>query len=781
MLLEVSRRKFLKQSIALTIYGSNLNLFGKNKDKTDISNIPITTKTSDLKVKNTPYLCNMCRNKCAGFARVENGVVTKLDPNLYFPKSRNMLCPKGNSGIQALYDRNRLKYPLIRIGERGDGKYKRVTWDEAFEYIKDSLVDILNKEKDNRSTIAYCNGEGFEKEEMRKFFGGKLGSSNFLDEGSICLNTRLGAYLLTIGTVGEPDVAGSDYVIFAASNRLESLVTPDSIEIAKKREGKIVVLDPRCTVSAIKADTWLPIRPGADLAFCLAMTYVAFENNLYKSDMVKKHFKDFDEYKKLILESKYTPKWAEKKCGLEASLIEKTAKEFFNAKRPLFHPGRRSVGSANDFQFRRATALLNALAGNLNKKGGIIYGQPLKLPEIEVNEPFYSNARDRFDLTNIAYGSAKAGSWLNFRDMVLQNSAPYKIRALFVRKHNIMQSIPNIAKTKELLEKLDFIVVIDTMPSDTAMMADVILPECTYLEREDLAVSFNKLEPSIALRNQVIEPLYESKPLHVILKLLGNKLSKPLFKISKKYDKGLMESISELGERKAFNEGGYDLAELYKKPIEERNRDMIVQTYGETAYKTLREKGVWYPNMEKYHKELFNNTYEYYPPEKRYYSVDIDYKVNCKLSKMTKYKLDPFPVWRDEYNFFVPKGKFRLVTGRYIYNTQSATANNVMLRDIQSTNHLWINNIVAKKMNIKLGDLVEVKSSISSVHIKAYPTNKIAPDIVFFAHGYGENSKELTNAYDNGASDNEIIEDKMEYVYGDAIMNETNVEIRKVS
>lgn len=781
MLLEVSRRKFLKQSIALTIYGSNLNLFGKNKDKTDISNIPITTKTSDLKVKNTPYLCNMCRNKCAGFARVENGVVTKLDPNLYFPKSRNMLCPKGNSGIQALYDRNRLKYPLIRIGERGDGKYKRVTWDEAFEYIKDSLVDILNKEKDNRSTIAYCNGEGFEKEEMRKFFGGKLGSSNFLDEGSICLNTRLGAYLLTIGTVGEPDVAGSDYVIFAASNRLESLVTPDSIEIAKKREGKIVVLDPRCTVSAIKADTWLPIRPGADLAFCLAMTYVAFENNLYKSDMVKKHFKDFDEYKKLILESKYTPKWAEKKCGLEASLIEKTAKEFFNAKRPLFHPGRRSVGSANDFQFRRATALLNALAGNLNKKGGIIYGQPLKLPEIEVNEPFYSNARDRFDLTNIAYGSAKAGSWLNFRDMVLQNSAPYKIRALFVRKHNIMQSIPNIAKTKELLEKLDFIAVIDTMPSDTAMMADVILPECTYLEREDLAVSFNKLEPSIALRNQVIEPLYESKPLHVILKLLGNKLSKPLFKISKKYDKGLMESISELGERKAFNEGGYDLAELYKKPIEERNRDMIVQTYGETAYKTLREKGVWYPNMEKYHKELFNNTYEYYPPEKRYYSVDIDYKVNCKLSKMTKYKLDPFPVWRDEYNFFVPKGKFRLVTGRYIYNTQSATANNVMLRDIQSTNHLWINNIVAKKMNIKLGDLVEVKSSISSVHIKAYPTNKIAPDIVFFAHGYGENSKELTNAYDNGASDNEIIEDKMEYVYGDAIMNETNVEIRKVS
>ena len=79
-----------------------------------------------------------------------------------------------------------------------------------------------------------------------------------------------------------------------------------------------------------------------------------------------------------------------------------------------------------------------------------------------------------------------------------------------------------------------------------------------------------------------------------------------------------------------------------------------------------------------------------------------------------------------------------------------------------------------------MGDLVEVKSSVSSIHIKAYPTNKIAPDILFFAHGYGEGSQEMTIAYGNGASDNEIIEDKIENVYGDAIMNETNVEIRKI-
>jgi len=780
MLIETSRRRFLKQSIALSIFGSYSNMFGDKKTKIDIFNMPNTTKTSNSKAKNVPYLCNICRNKCAGFARVEEGIVTKLNPNPYFPKSRNMLCPKGNSGIQALYDRDRLKYPLIRIGNRGSGNYKKVTWDEALEYIKNSLVKILDEEKDNRSTIAYCNGEGFEKEEMIKFFGGKIGSSNFLDEGSICLNTRLGAYLLTIGTVGEPDIAGSTYTIFAGANRLESLVTPDSIELIKKREGKTVVIDPRCTISAIKADIWLAIKPGTDLAFCLAMTYIAFRDNLYKQDIVKKHFKDFSEYKNLILNNNYTPVWAEKKCGIKSETIEQITKEFFSAKKPLFYPGRRSVGSANDFQFRRAMALLNALVGNLNKKGGIIYGKPLKLPKIEINEPLYSNSKDRFDLDTIAYGSAKAGSWINFRNMILEDKAPYKVRVLFARKHNIMQSIPNIKKTRELLKKLDLVVVVDTMPSDTAMMADVILPECTYLEREDLAVSFNSLEPSIALRNQVIEPLYESKPLHEILHALGNKLNKPLFNISKRYDKSLLESINSIGEKRTFQEEGYDLSELYKKPIEQRNKEMIVQTYGKEAYKNLKEKGVWYPNIGEYHKYLFNNRYEYYPKDKRYYSIDIDYQVNCKLSKMSKYNLDPFPLWRNEYDYFVPKGKFRLITGRYIYFTQSATSNNAMLRDIMSTNHLWINSVEAKKLNIKLGDLIEVKSSISSVNIKAYPTNKIAPDILFYAHGFGENSKELQNAYGNGASDNEIIEDKIEKVYGDAIMNETNVQIRKI-
>jgi len=763
-IIETSRRKFLQGSVALCVYAT--------------TSFSSTTKTSTKDATNIPYLCNMCRNKCAGYARVEDGTVTKLDPNPYFPKSKNMLCPKGNAGIDALYDKDRLKYPLIRIGKRGDGRYKKVTWDEAYEYIKNSLVKILDEQKDNRSTIAYCNGEGFNKDEYIKFFGSKIGSTNFLDEGSICLNTKLGATLLTIGDVGEMDVAGSDFVIICGANRFESLITPDSVDLMNQKR-ELVVLDPRATVTALKADRFLPINPGTDLALCLSMIYIAIKNELYNKEFVQKYFEDFDKLKKHILTNSYTSSWAESKTNVPAKEIEKLTYDFFNAKNPLFYLGRRSVWAKNDFQFRRAMVLLNALAGSINRKGGIIFGKPIKLPQEEVNTPFYNNAGGRFDLDGIVYGSSKGGSWLNFRDKVITKTSPYPVKAMFIRKHNLMQNMPNIAKTKKMLEMMDLVVVLDTMPSDTAMMADVVLPECTYLEREDMVVSFNRLEPSLALRNQVIKPLYESKSMQDILKGLGKKLSKPLYEISLKYDEELQDSVEDSSKEEAYKEGGYDLTELYKNNIQTRNKNLITKAFGKKVYDSLKQKGVWYPYIDE-HKEIFNNSYIYYPEDKKYYTVKRDFKVKCYLSKLAKYGFDAMPSWRDEYDFKVKKEHFRLITGRYVTTTQTATTNNIMLKEFNPTNKLWLNNVVAKKLDIKDDDWVEVQSSIESVTLQVFVTNKIHPQVVWFAHGYGVTNELLHNSYGKGASDNLIIEDSFEKIYGCATMHHTDISIRKL-
>jgi len=142
--------------------------------------------------------------------------------------------------------------------------------------------------------------------------------------------------------------------------------------------------------------------------------------------------------------------------------------------------------------------------------------------------------------------------------------------------------------------------------------------------------------------------------------------------------------------------------------------------------------------------------------------------------------VDPMPTWREELFKEVPEGQFKFITGRHAQQTQNATANNIMLLDVMKENYLWINKAQADAKGIKYGDIVEVKSSVGKVYIKAYPTIKIVKDTVFYVHGFGSESTGFTFGYRNGASDNMIIEDTIEEVFGAAAMHETIVDVKKV-
>jgi len=800
MEVEISRRRFLQGSVALTIVGgtafSASSLLSAEEEKGEFE---VTTKTSTNKnAKHVPFLCGMCVNKCAGFARVETegkhkGMITKLDPNPYFPKSRNMLCPRGNAGIQTLYDPDRLKYPLVRIGERGDGKYKRVSWEEAYNAILHGtdkfkgILQILDEEKDNRSTIGYCNGEGLSKEEFEVLMGQKIGTPNYVDEISICLETTLGGYFATIGAYGEADLNNADYLIIAGANRAEAIITPDTMDMFKRTERrglKTIVLDPRFTNTAAKADRWYAINPGTDLAFVLAMTYVVFNEKLYNEKFLNKHAVGWEDYKTHVLSKGYTPEWAEKITNIPAKEIYKTAREFMKARSPIYYQGRRSVFSKNDFQLRRAMAIFQALSGNLDKKGGIIYGKKLVLPKEDVNAPMYAQVQPRFDKEGIAIPTDKTGSWIVFRNMILEGKNPYPVRAMFMRKHNPMAGVPNTTKTEQFLRKMDLNVMIDILPSDTTMFCDVILPEASYLERTSPVASYGALEPAIVQRKAAIKPLYETKVPEQIFKELAEKLSKPLWKNTLKYDEDVQDDTKGMKPKELeqyYKENGFDLADAWEKPFEESNKEKVIKAFGEEAWKTLDEKGVYYPNMDKYHKQLNPNEFEYYPEDKKHYTTQGDkLKVVVNFKNLAKKGVDPMPTWHDDMAFKVPEGKFRLVTGRHAQFTQSGTTNNMMLRDLIPTNYVWINRRVAKQKGIKFGDMVEVSSKVGKIHLKAYPTEKIAPNQIFLLHGFGGTSKEMEMAYGNGGNDARIIVDEIEPVYGAAAMHTTNVEIRKV-
>ncbi len=580
----------------------------------------------------------------------------------------------------------------------------------------------------------------------------------------------------------------------AGANRAEAIVTPDTMDIFKRTRGrgaKLIAVDPRYTNTAMHADLHVPIKPGTDLAFVLALTYVAIKGQLYNKAYVENNFNDFDKYKQHILDSKYTPEWAEKITGVSAKTISTIAHDFMAAApQAIYYQGRRSTWAKNDFQLRRAMALFTALGGGVDVKGGIVFGKNLPLGAHEINAPLYFNAESRIE-ENAAAIIGATGSWVAWRNMVAAGEEPYPIRGMFVYKQNPMLSVPDSDRTRKMFEKMELVVVIDTMPSDTAMLADVILPECSYLEREDPLKSFPGIEPAIGLRQKVIEPMYDSKPVIEIMRGLSKKLSKPLWEITKKYDDDVLESLVDENETEYYKENGFDLTEPYLHSQEELNKHAFVDKYGEKAWGVIREKGVFYPEMAESFKKVNNNTYQCYPEDKKVYSVlNIEEgtrtfntpskKIECFLGNLSKKGVDAMPTWRQDEHVNVPAGKFKLITGRHAQHTQSSTQNNAMLLDIMRENYAWINDGEAKKLGIRHDDTVEITSSIGSVRIKAYPTPKIIPETVFYIHGFGAKSDGLTFAHRNGASDNEIIEGVIEPVFGSAIMHETLVTVKKV-
>ncbi len=808
MKVEISRRKFLQGTVALTVVGASALsttslLSNEHKEQKSSGKIPTSnTKTGTGEAHEVATLCEMCVNKCAALARVENGVITKLNPNPKFPKSKNMLCARGNAGIQSVYDPDRLKYPMIRVGEKGEGKFMRVTWDEAYEAILSGtdkfpgLSGILEEEKDNRSSMLFCAGEGMAEHTFKQFYQA-FGSANWLNHASICLQTVASGYGVTIGAYPQADLDNAEYIIMAGANRAEAIVTPDTMDGFKRTKGrgaKLICIDPRFSNTAAKADKWLPINPGTDLALVLALTYVTFSEDLENKDYVNKYFNGYEEYKNSVLSNNYTPAWASEITGIKEDDIYEMAREFAAAApKAIYYPGRRSTFSKNDFQLRRAMAIFQALHGAIDCKGGLVFGSTLPTKPHEGLEPLYARAKARGIVKNEnakegepGYSDCAivsgGGSWIGWRNRYLEDKIPYKVRGMFCYKHNPMMNMPNSAKTAQMLKKMELVVTIDTMPSDTVMYADVVLPECTYLERTDPVKTFGGVEPSIAVRNKVIDPLYESKPVMDIMNGLTTKISKPLFEISKKYDEDIQDAIKEDGAEETYKE--FDLTLPFQHSQEELNHHAVSMYLG--ASEILHKDGVFYPKMDKYFKQLSVNEYQYYPENKKSYSVGggkpktPSGKIECNIESLTKSGIDSMPVWRDEYKFSVPAGKFKLLTGRHAQFTQSGTANNSMLRDLMPENFIWINKRVAEAKGIQFADMIEVSSSTGKTTLKAYPTEKIAPNQVFFIHGFGQESEELTWAYKNGGNDNAVIEDHIEPVYGAAAMHETNVEIRKV-
>ena len=470
-----------------------------------------------------PTTCELCPNKCSVIAVVRDGLIRKLNPNPENPKSRGMLCARGNAGLLQVYDPNRLKQPLIRAGARGEGKWCAASWDEAFDYTAQKLAGI--KEKYGPQGVLWSSTEAF-AEVFFKNLGLAFGSPNIVRHPTLCLASVNLAYSITFGTVPSFDLLNANYVIMAGANRFEAFITPDTmhlIESTMNRKTRLVVLDPRFTVTAAKADQWYPLKPGSDLAFILAMLHVITGEGRQDKEFVTAYCHGYEELAEHV--KPYTPEWAEAETGIPAKEIARIAREFSDAApRAVFYAGRRSSWYRNDFQMRRAQAILNAIVGNWDRQGGMVpnakiaLGEYLFLPWDDPQAPRVDEMEKNFPLA--AQGD---GAYLQLRDNVLAGM-PYPVKGWMVLKQDPMSALPEQAKTLRMIEQMEFIAAIDIQMSDTAWYADVVFPESTYLERQDPIEVLSGIWPVAVLRQPAVKPVYDTRPCLEIVQGLAKRL-----------------------------------------------------------------------------------------------------------------------------------------------------------------------------------------------------------------------------------------------------------------
>src|SRR6266581_4541465 len=681
-----------------------------------------------------PTTCEMCVNKCSLIAVVENGVIHKLNPNPENPKSRGMLCARGNAGLLQVSDSARLKRPLIRVGNRGEGNWRPASWEEAFDFTAKKLSET--KDKYGPQGTLWSSTESFQEVFFRNL-GGAFGSPNQVRHPSLCLASVNLAYSLTFGTVPSFDLLNSKYIIMSGANRLESFITPDTmdlIESAEYRKAKLVYLDPRFTVTASKADEWYPIKPGTDLAFILALLHVIVGENRYNKEFVSTYCVGFEKLADHV--KPFTPEWAEKETEIRAEDIVRIARDFSDAgPRGVYYAGRRSSWYRNDFQMRRAQAILNAIVGNWDRQGGMVPNAKVELGEL-MFLPWDDPVAPRVDELdkNFLLAAKGDGVYLKLRENVLAGQ-PYPVKGWMIYKQDPMSAIPEQEKTLQMLRQMDFVGVIDIQMSDTAWYADVILPESTYLERLDPVEMLGGIRPVVLYRQPVVKPLHDTKPAFEIVQGLAKRLN-----LSQYFDYTMEQWIAE-----------------QVKPLP---MDLPLDY--------MKKHGVYSPpQYPKYGSTL--------SPDHRF--VTKSGKIELLSERLREAGYDPLPVYHQPSQ--VPEGKFRLVLGRHAFFTHASTSNNPWLNSFSPENTLWIHPKPADSLGINDASLVEVASGVGSVRLKARVTPKIRTDCVFMQHGYGKRSPWLRLA-NSGGSDAQLIETAWDKVSGGAALHETFVKVRKV-
>lgn len=505
--------------------------------------------------------CRMCHGGCGALLHVVGNRVVRVEGDPESPLNRGRLCPKGVSSVETFHHPDRLQFPMKRAGERGEGRWERISWDRALGEIAERLTKI--RREDGPEHIALGTGTGRHHFHFVPRFANAIGTPNWCEPGTAqCFLPRVNVSVLTFGDFPVCDYFGDTppaCVLAWGHNPLNS--GPDGelgfeLRDALKAGPALIVVDPRRTQLAKRADLWLPLRPGTDDALALAMLHTIIDEGLHDAAFVDAWTVGFEDLAERV--SPHSPEWAEPITWVPAGKIRDAARLFAQTRPAMLEWGCAIEQTPACIQTVRAVSLLPAITGNLDVPGGWVFGMHAVglFPHLqEALPPEMSERRlgaDRFRVLGGA-GSPLPSAHAPSVFRAMRTGDPYRVKAFLVFGNNALVTYAGSREVREALLALDLLVVSDLYPTPTTALADYVLPAASWAEIDQvLAVPF--VAENVVLANRKAVQVGECRPDEEVMIELSRRMglaanTEPLEAVLDAQLSGLGLSFAELTQR----------------------------------------------------------------------------------------------------------------------------------------------------------------------------------------------------------------------------------------
>lgn len=743
---KIQRRTFLKWSgaaaVPVVVGGIGVKQLIEKEDVSAPTSQGVEEES--LEVITSTCSINNCGGRCVIKAHVKDGVVVRVSTDTHedsveTPQMR--ACLRGRGYRKLLYHPDRLKYPMKRVGKRGEGKFERISWDEAIDTIANEMKRIGEEYGPESRYVNYASGQSW------GLFGGRNMARKVLAMTGGYLNYR-NDYSSGAGNVATPFTYGtnnsgssfdsllhSKYIILWGHNPAENIFsTPYQFYLheAKKRGAKIVVIDPRYTDTAISfADEWIPILPTTDNALMDAMAYVIVTEDLHDKEFLDKFCIGFDKnhmpegidgtesiLSYLFGEKdgvKKTPEWAENICKIPAEKIKQIAREYATSKPAALLQGWGPQRHAYGEQIMRGGAQLACITGNVGKLGGWAagtgywYRAGITYP-ISFENPVKASIPCFLWTDAVERGTElTAADGLKGVDQLSTN-----IKMIFnIGGNMLVNQHSDINKTTRLLQdesKVEFIVASDLFMTSSAKFADILLPGTTFFERWDIGVPWCFGDYAV-FGEKTIDPLYECRNEYDVFAEVAGKF-------------GLKEQFTE----------GKTMLDWVKVCIDKtRENDPSFPTFDE-----FKAKGI---HHYKFDEPLVGFKDQIEKPEEHpfetpsgkieLFSKDLwDMNQHVEIPAIAKY----IPAWEGPSDPLIEKYPLQLISWHYKRRCHS-TYDNMEWMEEAAKQEMWINPVDAKARGILDGDRVKVFNDRGTLFIDVKTTERIVPGVIAIPQG----------------------------------------------